>query len=117
METQKEFLTEKGKENLRTTKEQIARNEEYISFEEAEERDLHFNAEQIKPVPGKFGGTRFECIVTDLTNFPDMEKKWTVSKTAAKTILKQLEVGNTILHVKAEGEGIARRYQISPTKQ
>jgi hypothetical protein len=109
---QQKELTERGKRNINSLKESIAREQEYITFEDGEERTLHFDAEKMREAPGKFG-TRYEFNVVDLNRFPDLEKKWTVSKTNAMKIMNELEAGNTILRVKAEGEGIDRRYKIS----
>lgn len=109
-------LTERGKANIESLKNSIARDQEYITFEENEERDLHFDAERMRQVDGKFG-TRYEFNVVDLNRFPDLEKKWTVSKTNAMKIMDELGVGNTILHIKAEGTGIERRYKISTSKR
>jgi hypothetical protein len=117
MATTIEQPTEIGKQNISAIDEGIKRAQKYITFEEGEERDLHFDAERIKAVPNRFGGNeRYECTVTDLTYAPDLEKTWTVSRTVYQMIKEHLLEGNTILHIEAEGQNINRKYKVSVKK-
>ena len=114
--SERQPLSEKAKEILRQNRLQRARESEWISFDDGEEKELYINAEKTERIPSRYNPkkTRYVYAATDLTNLPDMEKKWGVTQTTSDILDKYIEQGHSVFLVKREGEGFKLKYHITP---
>jgi hypothetical protein len=116
MESSRQTISEKGKENLRRIAELRRKDSKYIKLQAGEKITLYFNAEKIEPVESEFNGKktqRYQYTVLE-PDFPEDEKYFPASKRTSEVIDTHLTEGRTLLKVQRIGAGKDTQYIITP---